>query len=107
MLGRIYSYVAIGIAILAPLSIGLPVTPPAIAQADVLPKAVANSIKQDMVRRFRVPLSSFNVRYFSAQAWPDGCLGLAKTDEVCTQASVNGWRVEATDGSQSYGLPHR
>ena len=55
-----------------------------------------------MVQRFKVPLASIKVKSFSAQAWPDGCLGLGKTDEVCTQAVVNGWLVEATDGSQSY-----
>ncbi|AFY92099.1 hypothetical protein [Chamaesiphon minutus] len=102
MLGRIYGYVAIGIAILAPISILLPVTSPAIAQANVLPAAVEKSIKRDIVRQFQVPSASLKVQSFSQQAWPDGCLGLAKTDEICTQATVNGWRVEATDGSQSY-----
>lgn len=106
MLGRIPSYLgsylAIGIAILAPISLLLPVIPPAIARTNALPTPVANSIKQDMVQRFQVPLASIKVKNFSAQAWPDGCLGLAKTDEVCTQATVNGWQVEATDGSQSY-----
>lgn len=105
MLSRIHhclsiSYVAI--AILAPISSLLPVTAPAIAQANALPLTVANSVKQDMVRRFQVPLASIKVQNFSAQAWPDGCLGLAKADEVCTQAIVNGWQVTATDGSQQY-----
>jgi hypothetical protein len=106
MLGRIHSYLgsylAIGIAILAPISILLPVIPLAVARSTALPKGVENSIKQDMVQRFQVPLASVKVKSFSAQAWPDGCLGLAKTDEVCTQAIVNGWQVETTDGSQSY-----
>ena len=106
MLGKINSYVgiylAIGVAILAPMSVLLPVIPPAVAQANVLPKRVENSIKQDMLRRFKVPVASFQVQSFSTQAWPDGCLGLATTDEVCTQAVVNGWQVIATDGSQSY-----
>jgi hypothetical protein len=106
MLGRIHrylgSYVAITIAILAPSASLLPVTAPAIAQTNVLPTGVETSIKQDLVQRFRVPLASIKVQNFSAQAWPDSCLGLAKTDEVCTQAIVNGWQVIATDGSQSY-----
>jgi hypothetical protein len=107
MLGRIRHYlgscIAIGSAIfLAPISSLLPVTAPAIAQANVLPVAVATSVKQDLVRQFRLPLASVKVRDFSAQAWPDGCLGLAKTDEICTQATVNGWQVIATDGSQNY-----
>jgi hypothetical protein len=107
MLGRIHrclsiGYVAIGISILAPIVSLLPVTAPAIAQANVLPTAVEKSVKQDMVRRFQIPLASIKVQNFSAQAWPDGCLGLARADEVCTQSIVNGWLVEATDGSQRY-----
>jgi hypothetical protein len=106
MLGRIHrylgSYVAIGIAILAPISSLLPVAAPAIAQTNVLPTGVETSIKQDLVQRFRVPLASIKVQNFSTQVWPDGCLGLAKTDEICPQAIVNGWQVIATDGSQSY-----
>jgi hypothetical protein len=103
MLGRIHRYLAIGSAIfLAPISSLLPATAPAIAQANVLPVAVATSVKQDLVRQFRVPLASIKVQNFSEQAWPDGCLGLAKTDEICTQATVNGWQVIATDGSQNY-----
>jgi hypothetical protein len=106
MLGRIHrylgSYIAIGIASLAPSSSLLPVTAPAIAQTNILPTRVETSVKQDLVQRFRVPLASIKVQNFSAQAWPDGCLGLAKTDEICTQAIVNGWQVIATDGSQSY-----
>jgi hypothetical protein len=98
------SYVAIGIgiAILAPTSSLLPVAASAIAQANALPMAVANSVKQDIVKQFKVPLASLKIQNFSAQVWPDGCLGLAKTEEICTQAIVNGWQVEATDGSQRY-----
>ncbi|WP_309742428.1 hypothetical protein [Chamaesiphon sp. OTE_20_metabat_361] len=106
MLGRIHSYLgscwAIGMAILAPISVLLPLSSAAVAQTNVLPKGVANKIDRDMVQRFKVPPASIKVQNFSAQAWPDGCLGLGKTDEVCTQAVVNGWLVEATDGSQSY-----
>jgi hypothetical protein len=96
------SYVAIGIAISAPIVSLLPLAAAAIAQANALPMAVANSVKQDIVKQFKVPLASIKIQNFSAQVWPDGCLGLPKTEEICTQAIVNGWRVEATDGSQRY-----
>ncbi len=35
-----------------------------------------------------------------ARVWPDGCLGLGK-DEICTQATVDGYRVELTAGEYS------
>ncbi len=36
------------------------------------------------------------------QNWPDGCLGLAKAEEVCTMAVVSGWRVEVSDKLQTW-----
>jgi ABC-type Na+ efflux pump permease subunit len=33
------------------------------------------------------------------RTWPDGCLGLGK-DEMCTQATVDGYRVEITAGER-------
>jgi hypothetical protein len=36
------------------------------------------------------------------QQWPDGCLGLAKDQEICTQVIVPGWRVEVSDNLQTW-----
>jgi hypothetical protein len=101
---RLYagSYVAIGTILLAPIVILLPVTPAVLAQANALPRVVENGVKQDIVKRFKIPLASIKVQDSSAQSWPDGCLGLAKPGEVCTEAIVNGWQVIMTDGSQNY-----
>lgn len=37
-----------------------------------------------------------------AATWPDGCLGLAETGQVCSQALVEGWRavVRLPDGTE-------
>ena len=37
-----------------------------------------------------------------AVTWPDGCLGLAETGHVCSQALVDGWRavVRLPDGTE-------
>lgn len=37
-----------------------------------------------------------------AVTWPDGCLGLAETGQVCSQALVEGWRavVRLPDGTE-------
>jgi hypothetical protein len=37
-----------------------------------------------------------------AVTWPDGCLGLAETGQVCSQALVEGWRavVRLPDGAE-------
>jgi hypothetical protein len=36
------------------------------------------------------------------QSWPDGCLGLPRGKEACTLAIVPGWRVEVSDGLQTW-----
>jgi hypothetical protein len=101
---RLYvgNYVAIGTILLAPIAIGLPIAPAVLAQTNALPKAVANGVKQDIVKRFKISLASLTVQDSSVQSWPDGCLGLAKPGEVCTAVIVNGWQVTMTDGSQNY-----
>ncbi len=36
------------------------------------------------------------------KTWPDGCLGLAKPGEFCTQALVQGWRIILTDNQKTW-----
>ena len=36
------------------------------------------------------------------KTWSDGCLGLAKPDEVCIQVLVEGWLVEVSDGDRTW-----
>ena len=38
------------------------------------------------------------------QDWPDGCLGLAEADEICTAALVPGWAVTVSNGQQQWKL---
>ncbi len=62
--------------------------------------AVIKSIRQAVKKQFgvdQVALVSATV-----QNWPDGCLGLPKSDEVCTMAIVPGWRVEVSDYLQTW-----
>ena len=36
------------------------------------------------------------------QNWSDGCLGLAKSDELCAQVITPGWQVVVTDGRRNW-----
>lgn len=62
-----------------------------------LPADVVTAIQKDHQQRFGI--ETIQVVSYSAQEWPDGCLGLAKM-EPCTLATVSGWRVVVSDGSQ-------
>ncbi len=37
-----------------------------------------------------------------SQEWSDGCLGLGKPDELCTQAITPGWQIVVTDGMRNW-----
>lgn len=67
-----------------------------------LPQSIANTVLRDVSRRTGLPRSSFDIVEAERQTWPDGCLGLAKPDEFCTQALVSGWRVVVTDGRREW-----
>ncbi len=65
-----------------------------------LPPSVADAVRRDISRRTGIPANQVNITQSSSQTWPDGCFGLPKPDEFCTEALVTGWQVVATDGSQ-------
>jgi hypothetical protein len=49
-----------------------------------------------------LPRESLRVDFITLATWSDGCLGLGEPDEICTQATVKGWRVEASAGKQKF-----
>lgn len=67
---------------------------------DLLP-AVA-SARQMLVERLGAALNDVRVVEFEAQEWPNGCLGLAQPDEMCTMAIVPGYRVTLEWNGVSY-----
>lgn len=74
-----------------------------IKQSSSLPISVINAISRDINRNFRVPPGQLKVVTYSQQSWPNGCLGLGRRDELCTQIFIdNGWRVTMSDGRQTW-----
>jgi hypothetical protein len=61
--------------------------------------SVLKAIQQDLAR---LGVESVKLVSFSEQNWPDGCLGLPRGKEACTMAIVPGWRVEVSDGLQTW-----
>jgi hypothetical protein len=62
--------------------------------------AVIRSIRQAVKQQFGV--AKIDVVSATEQHWPDGCLGLPQTEEVCTMEIVTGWRVEVSDKLQTW-----
>ncbi len=71
-------------------------------QGDRIPDKVVEAVRQDLSRRTKLAASQFKLVKASQQTWQDGCLGLAKPDEICTQALLEGWRVVLSYRSQSW-----
>ncbi|MEB3295322.1 MAG: hypothetical protein VKJ24_19385 [Synechococcales bacterium] len=81
-------------------------TPQPIAQltppAATVPPSVATAVRQDIAKRLGLSPTEFKIIDASAQTWGNACLGVASPAELCAQMLVEGWRVEVSDGAQSW-----
>jgi hypothetical protein len=71
-------------------------------KSDRLPRTVANAVLSDLSRRVRIPSTKLKIIKYSRETWSDGCLGLSKPDELCTQVLVEGWRVVVSNSRQTW-----
>lgn len=67
-----------------------------------LPANVAAAVGQELSRSTGIAADKLKVTESSRQSWPNTCLGLAKSDEICGQMIVEGWRVVVSDGRQTW-----
>jgi len=72
------------------------------SRANRFPPNLASAVRRDLSRQTRIAVGKLRVTNYSRQTWPNGCLGLPRPDEVCTQALVEGWRVVLSNGSQTW-----
>lgn len=67
-----------------------------------LPATVAAKVSQELSRSTGIAADKLKVSESSRQSWPNTCLGLGKSDEICGQMIVEGWRVVVSDGRQTW-----
>ena len=67
-----------------------------------LPPEVKNAVLNDAVKRSNKTVTALKILEAQMQQWSDGCLGLGKPDEFCTQVITSGWRVVVTDGLKNW-----
>lgn len=63
---------------------------------------VVEAVFQDIVRRTNVSRSNLTIVAAERRDWPNGCLGLAEEDMVCTQQIVPGWQIIVKQGKQRW-----
>ena len=73
-----------------------------LASENTLPPEVKSAVLNDAVKRTSKTLSALKIIEAKQQEWSDGCLGLAKADEMCTQAITPGWQIVVTDGLRNW-----
>ncbi len=67
-----------------------------------LPATVAAAVRQDLSRSTGITADKLKVTESSRKSWPNTCLGLGSSDEICAQMIVEGWRVVVSDGRQTW-----
>jgi hypothetical protein len=67
-----------------------------------LPARLANAVRQNLSSQIGIPFENLRITDYTRKTWPDGCLGLSKPDEFCTQALVEGWHITLSDGSSDW-----
>jgi hypothetical protein len=71
------------------------------AQAQMAPEAaIAQRARRHLARKLRQPVKSISLVSTKPMSWPDGCLGLGRPGQVCSQALVPGWQIELEDSEQ-------
>ena len=69
--------------------------------AEALPPEVAVEIQNRISETLGVPVDQIQIETVEQRDWPNGCLGLAGPDEVCTEAITPGWLVVfSIDGTE-------
>ena len=71
-------------------------------QSDPLPAEIVKAIRQILSEQTGIPSEKLKVIQASRETWSDGCLGLADSDEFCSLALVQGWRVVISDGTKNW-----
>ena len=81
--------------------LSLLLAPPSLASPEP-PNSVIAATRQDLSRKTKISVNRLQIQAAQPQTWPDGCLGLAKPGEFCTQALVQGWRIILTDNQKTW-----
>ncbi|MBE9100623.1 hypothetical protein [Vacuolonema iberomarrocanum] len=75
----------------------------AIAQNRRFPSnTLVNQVRRTASRDLDISFDRLHVLSYTSETWTDGCLGLGGPAELCLQAIVEGWKLEVTDGDQSW-----
>jgi len=81
-----------------------------VARAEVQQPAIINSLSDrvasavitEVSKQTGISTKNLKITQYSRQTWSNGCLGLSKPGEICTQALVEGWRIVVSGNNRTW-----
>jgi len=71
-------------------------------QRSQVPRSILQAVRRDLARHLNIARRDVQIVSTDRATWPNGCLGLARPGEFCTEALVEGWRVTAMANNQTW-----
>jgi hypothetical protein len=82
----------------SPSEAGIPLEQP----PEELPVDVRDRLLEFAAEDLAIPQTSLQISAYERATWPDGCLGLANPEEICTMALVEGWQIQVQHNQQTW-----
>ena len=76
--------------------------PELLTSETTIPAEVKSAVLNEAVKQTSKTVGALKIIEAEPQQWSDGCLGLSKPDEICTQAITPGWLIVVTDGLRNW-----
>jgi hypothetical protein len=64
--------------------------------------AMVSSLQKTLSKQTGIPANQLKMVESTQKTWSDGCLGLGKPEELCSQAMVQGWQITFSNGTQRW-----
>lgn len=87
---------------LAMAEVQKPVVVERLSENTKLSEQVAKAVITEISQQTKIPANQLKITQYDHQTWSNGCLGLSKAGEMCTQALVEGWRVVVAGNKRTW-----
>lgn len=69
---------------------------------EIIPNNIVDAVRKDLSNQTGILPEKLKVIQVSQETWPNTCLGLANSNELCGQRLVEGWHIILSDGNNTW-----
>ncbi|NET27642.1 hypothetical protein [Okeania sp. SIO1I7] len=69
---------------------------------EIIPNYIVDAVREDLSNQTGILPENIKVTQVSQETWPNTCLGLANSNELCGQRLVEGWYIILSDGNYTW-----